>query len=191
MSRRSDSKSQIGISGTAKKSLTSRSAAWMLICAQMAPRFRVRRFCQSAASKKILRPGNGRRLTRHCSLSYTSHQISRSTDSMRKSQSGASNPNNVEIFIRRHGRINSWIAASAVPRHDARHPSPFSDLFEIHSGIYLPTGYDVDLLSAEYSRALCASRYFLVVRFISCPTFDRGQAHGDCRGSNYYYRQAA
>jgi len=47
-------------------------------------------------------------------------------------------------------------------RSDARSPSPFSDLFEIHSGIYLPTGYDVDLLSAEYSRTLCASGDFLV-----------------------------
>lgn len=42
------------------------------------------------------------------------------------------------------------------------------DLFEIRSGIYLPTyGYNIDMLSAEYSGAFCTSCDLLIVRLLA------------------------
>lgn len=139
-------------------------------------------FLPVGGNKKFLQKKKNetrRRPTRHCSFSHTSHRIAHEQE-----PGGASNSNNVEIFIRRHGRINSWIAASAgtllfplclSPTRDARSLSSFFDLFQIYSGIYLPVGCDVDLLSVEYSRALCAVSFAPSRRsIIRCSTFACG-----------------
>jgi len=102
------------------------------------------------------------------SRTYTSHRISRNT---KKSQVGASNPNNVEIFIRRHGRINSWIAANAVPRRTLFFPFLWfiRDPFRYLSSYWLRRRFAFDWI---FKDALCLSRFFrhLIISYF------RGQA---------------
>lgn len=145
--------------------------------------FYIRRFSAGWAEikKSCIQRGTGVGPTRHCSQPYniaSDIPVYEQHEEEPGRPGGASNPNNVEIFIRRHGRINSWIAASAAPMR--AHSFSFfvlSDLFEIRSDIYLPSGYDVDLLSAEYSRALCAVISLCRHSVISRSTFGCGRAH--------------